>query len=246
DVFEKFRDDPAYHTSAWIKKFLISSPVDYPIVKFIIENTVYHEDYDSFLEIRANLGDDGVILAWTGRSPWAKMLIELAGVERLSLDFYDNRPLVEDLLSSIEKKLDEVYKIAANSPAQVIGAPDNVTGDVVEPKLFKKYYLPFYNKQGQLLHQQNKSYVVHMDGKLKSLKELIKKTDIDVVESFTFPEGGGDLSFEEASAAWKNKSIIANLPAFLCLKEEKIVKEYIYNLINRASSKKNFMLEISE
>lgn len=246
DVFEKFEDDPAYHTSVWIKKFLISSSADYPIVKFIIENTVYYEDYDSFLEIRANLGHDGVILAWTGRSPWAKMLIELAGVERLSLDFYDNRPLVEDLLSSIEKKLDEVYKIAANSPAEVIWAPDNITGDVVEPKLFEKYYLPFYNKQGQLLHQQNKSYVVHMDGRLKSLKELIKKTDIDVVESFTFPEGGGDLPFEEARAAWENKSIIANLPAFLCFKEEKIVKEYIYNLINRASSKKNFMLEISE
>ncbi|TET08835.1 hypothetical protein E3J84_05825, partial [Candidatus Aerophobetes bacterium] len=193
-----------------------------------------------------NLSDDGVVLASTGASPWAKILIQLAGVERLSLDFYDNRWLVEDLLSSIEKKLGEVYKIAANSPAEIIHAPDNVTGDVAEPKLFEKYYLPFYNKQGQLLHQQNKSYVVHMDGKLKSLKELIKKTDIDVVESFTFPEGGGDLSFEEARAAWENKSIIANLPAFLCFKEEKIVKEYIYNLINRASSKKNFMLEISE
>lgn len=87
---------------------------------------------------------------------------------------------------------------------------------------------------------------MHMDGKLKSLKELIKKADIDVIESFTFPEGGGDLSFEEARAAWENKSIIANLPAFLCLKEKKIVKEYIHNLINRVSSKKKFMLEISE
>ena len=85
-----------------------------------------------------------------------------------------------------------------------------------------------------------------MDGKLKSLKELIKKADIDVIESFTFPEGGGDLSLEEARADWKDKSIIASLPAFLYLKEEKMVKRYIYNLINRASSKKNFMLEISE
>ena len=135
----------------WTKNFLISSSADYPILKFIIENTVYHEDYDSFLEIRDNLGDDGVILAWTGRSPWARMLIELAGVERLSLDFYDNRPLVEDLLSSIEKKLDEVYKIAANSPAEVIWAPDNVTGDVVGPKLFQKEEVIFpLRKQGLL------------------------------------------------------------------------------------------------
>ncbi len=56
-----------------------------------------------------------------------------------------------------------------------------------------------------------------MDGKLKSLKELIKKADIDVIESFTFPEGGGDLSLEEARADWKDKSIIANLPTFLLM-----------------------------
>lgn len=88
--------------------------------------------------------------------------------------------------------------------------------------------------------------VIHFDGKLKSLKDLIKKTELDVVESFTLLEMGGNLRIEEASNAWEDKSIIANIPAFLCYEEEKVVREYIQNLLEKVSPRKNFMLELSE
>jgi len=244
-VFEKIKKDPAYH-SDWVKKFFINSPSDYPIVKYIIENTIFHKNYNSFLRIQEDLGGDGLVMARVDRSPFQKLLIELAGPQRLLIDLYDNRYLVEDLLLSIEKKLDEAYKIVAQSPAEVIWQPDNISGDVIGPRYFEKYCLPFYNKQGQLFHKHGKAYVVHMDGKLKCLKELIKKANIDVVESFTFPEGGGDLTLEEAKSSWKSKSIIANFPASLCFKEEKIIKEYLQNFFIQASPKKNFMIEISE
>lgn len=244
-VFAKIKKDPVYG-SDWIKRFYINTASDYPIVKYIVENTLFRKNYDSFLRIKENLGDDGVVMARIDRSPLQKMLIELAGPERLFLDLYDNRDLVEDLLCSIEKKLDEAYKLTAGSPAEVIWQPDNITGDMTEPRLFEKYCLPFYNKQGKLFHQHNKAYVVHMDGKLKCLKELIKKADIDVIESFTFPEGGGDFPLEEARAAWRDKSIVANFPAFLCFKKEKIIREYLQKFLLHLSSKENSMLEISE
>lgn len=244
-VFEKITEDPGYH-SYWIKKFLIESHRDYEIVKFIVENTIYHENYDSFMRAQEHLGDDGVPLALADKSPWQKMLIEVAGVERLSYDFHDNRSLVEDLLSVMEKKLDELYRIYAESPAEIIWIPDNLTGNLTEPKIFEKYCLPFYNRQAKLVHEKNKILMVHMDGKLKCLKDLIRKTHIDVIESFTLPEAGGDLSIEEASNAWRDKSIIANLPAFLCFKEEKAVREYLEKLLIKVSPRKNFMLEISE
>jgi len=244
-IFTKIKKDPAYG-SEWIKKFYIESPSDYPIIKYIVENTVFRENYHSFLRVREDLGEDGVVMARVDRSPLQKMLIELAGPERLFIDLFDNRHLVEDLLFSIEKRLDEAYRIVANSPAEVIWQPDNISGDVTEPHLFEKYCLPFYNKQGRLFHRHNKAYVVHMDGKLKCLKDLIKKADIDVIESFTFPEGGGDLSFGEARIAWKDKSIIANFPASLCLKEEKTIRKHLQKFFAQISPKKNFMLEISE
>ena len=71
-------------------------------------------------------------------------------------------------------------------------------------------------------------------------------TDIDVIESFTLVGAGGDLPIEEASIAWKDKSIIANLPASLCFKEKKIVQDYVRALLSKVLPRKNFMLEVSE
>jgi len=244
-VFEKYREDPGY-SSKWIKKYLIESSSDYPIVKFIVENSIIYESYNSFLQVQDNLGDDGVVLALLDRSPLQKMMYEMTGPERLLLDLYDNPNLVEDLLTSIEKKLNEMYKIAANSPAHVIWSPDNITEDMNSPSIFKKYCLPFYNKQGQLLHQQNKAYIVHMDGKLKYLKNLVKRADIDAVESFSLPEAGGNFPIKEAIVIWKDKSIISNVPAFLCFKEKKIIRKYIGQLFDQVYPRKNFMLQVSE
>ena len=60
------------------------------------------------------------------------------------------------------------------------------------------------------------------------------------------PGQGGDLSLEEARKAWQNKVIVANVPAFLCFKEEKEIEEYFKNLFESEAARKNFMIEISE
>ena len=147
----------------------------------------------------------------------------------------------------MEKKQDEAFQIIVDSPAEIIWMVDNITGDITEPKVFEKYCVPFYNKQARLLHEKNKVLAVHFDGKLRGIKDLIAKTDIDVIESFTLPEMGGDITIEEASDAWKNKSIIANIPAFLCYEEDDdTIREYVKKLLDKISTRKNFMLELSE
>jgi hypothetical protein len=244
-VFEKLREDPAYH-SLWTTEFLIKTPRDYEVVKYMIENAVFREQYDGFLEVQENMGDDGVVMAIGDRTPWQKMLIELTGTERLYLDLHDHPSLVEDLVACIEEREDEAYRIIADSPAELIWMPDNLTGDLTPPRIFEKYHLPFYNKQARRLHEKKKVVIVHMDGRLRSLKDLIARTEVDVIESFTLPEAGGDLPLEEASTAWKGKSIMANLPASLCFEEERQVREYMCDLLDRVSPRKNFMLLISE
>jgi len=49
-----------------------------------------------------------------------------------------------DLYYSIDKKLDEAYRSVADLPAEIVWIPDNVTEDLISPKMFEKYCLPFY------------------------------------------------------------------------------------------------------
>jgi hypothetical protein len=245
DVYEELHEEPGYR-SLWVKKYFIEKPRDYEIVKYLVENSVLRENYGKFLESRDNLGDDGVLLAVIDRSPFQKMLIEICGTERLMFDLIDIPEIVEDLMQTIQRKQEEAFQIIANSPAEVIWMVDNLTGDITEPRLFKKYCIPFYNNFSKYLHEHNKVIAVHLDGKLMSIKKLLNNTDIDVIESFTLPDMGGDITIEEASKLWKDKSIIANIPAFLCYEEEKIIKKYLYDLLEKIYPRKNFMLELSE
>ena len=92
---------------------------------------------------------------------------------------------IEELYRVMSKKERELYCIAADSPAEVIWAPDNINGLITNPKLLEKYVAPFYNEVTSILHRKAKLFMVHMDGKLRCLLNSIKRTKIDIVEGFT-------------------------------------------------------------
>jgi hypothetical protein len=52
---------------------------------------------------------------------------------------------------------------------------------------------------------------VHMDGRLKILKDLIAKTPVDIVEAF-HPPPMGDVPIGEALATWPDKAIWVGFP----------------------------------
>lgn len=53
------------------------------------------------------------------------------------------------------------------------------------------------------MHKKGKLYMAHMDGKLKSAKDLIARTDIDIIEGFTPPMG--NLSLQEEGECGKTR-----------------------------------------
>jgi len=80
---------------------------------------------------------------------------------------------------------------------------------------------------------------------MKPLKELIALTDIDVVESFSLREVGGDMTIKEAFAAWLQKAIVANIPAYFCQLDKKEIWRYLEIFFSRLPSR-NFMFELSD
>ena len=248
EVNEKaqIRVDLSPNKSQWIREYMIKDVSDYSVVKFMIENTSFSADYDSFLEAEKELGEDGIVPASAPPSPMQKMLKELMGVETFSIHAFEHRAEFKELAHLIAEKDDEVYRIIADSPAKLVMGGENVSGDVVSPRLFKEYSLPFYNRQGKLFHEKGKKYSIHMDGRHNCIKNLTKEADIDIVESFTFPEGGGDLPFEEAQNLWKGKAIWANFPASLCHESEEKIKAFLHRLTEKVGVEDGFLLELSE
>ena len=217
---------------------------DYEVLKYIIEDTEYIPFYDEIKEFQMFIGNFGIVPSLVPKSPLQSLNI-LLGTKKLALDYYMHQKEFDELYRIIYKKELEVYKIAAESPAEVIWGPDNVTALVTSPKFFEKYSLPFYNEVADIFHKHDKIYVVHMDGELKALKELIAKTRIDAIESFTAPPVG-NLPINEAKELWKDKVIWANFPEPVCLQGQKAVKKKTMEMLKDAAPGNNFLMGISE
>ena len=198
---------------AWTTERMIKGPEDYKVVKYLVEHTEYTADYFPIEQAIEWMGEEGVVMDGLPHSPMQMLMIHWVGSEegRFFYHLADYPELVEDLYQAVSASRKPLYEIAAKSPAPIALCGDNIDGVLVNPTLFRKYFMPEYEKQGKVLHEHGKLMAVHMDGRIGVLKDLVGETPIDIVEAL-HPIPMGDLSIAEALSAWKDKAIWLGFP----------------------------------
>ncbi|MHB1134680.1 MAG: hypothetical protein ACYC4L_20090, partial [Chloroflexota bacterium] len=230
----------------WLVTRRIKEPEDYKVAKFIVEHTEYVADYFPLEQADDWLGEDGVVVAGLPHSPMQMLLIDWVGSEggRVFYHLMDHLELVEDLCQTISRCRMPMYEITSKSPAPLVMAGDNIDGVLAVPRLFEKYFLPEYDKQATLVHAEGKQMMVHMDGRLGSLKDLIAKSPIDIVEAF-HPTPMGDLGLAEALAAWPNKAIWVGFPGATYALGPQATRERALELLSEMGSGERVAIEAS-
>jgi len=230
----------------WQTERLIKQPEDYEVVKYMVENTEYTADYFPIEQASEWLGDDGVVITPLGHSPMQTLMVDWVGSEegRFFYHHVDYPDLVEDLYRAICRSREPLYVIAAKSPAPIVHCGDNIDGVLVTPKLFEKYFMPVYDQQAQVLHQHGKLMAVHMDGRVCSLKDLIAKTPIDIVEAL-HPPPMGDLPVAEALSLWKDKAIWVGFPGSVYTLGPEETKRYATDLLRKLDAGDRLVIEMS-
>jgi len=245
-VSEKYTVGYTPGVGEWPVEWMIKDSADYEVVRYMIDDTEYFPDYEEFSKAEEMMGDDGIVIPETPKGPLQSMLIDFMGYERFSIDYLNHRQEFDSLYHLFAKKQLEMYKILAESPAEVILLDDNINGVVTNPRLFETYCMPFYENVAEILHQHNKILMVHCDGKLKCLRDLIAKSKMDVVQAFT-PPPIGDLPIEEAMSAWKGKIVWANFPATSTLDVQlDQVEQETLKILKSASPGDDFALGVTE
>ena len=238
--------DPGGVGSEHIRKHYITDKDDYRVVKYLVENTVLRSNEQEVQTKIDDLGDDGIVIGRMDRNPYQKCLIELAGPERFLMDLYTDPEPALELMDAIDRKMDEAFGHIEGTRAEVIWQPDNVTADMTPPDAFTKYCLPFYEKHGAEARRLGKPYMVHMDGRIGALADLVARAAFDVIESFSLPDMGGDLTWEEAIAAFPDKVIVPNFPSNWCTKGSEEIERLLEDLLRAVGKGVPFMLQVSE
>lgn len=230
----------------WIIEYPFKGESDYKVIRFIEEDAVYKPDYDYFVKLDREVGDNGIVSAGTDPTPFIKLWTRYMGLERFCKELYRHPREVDDLIQLIFERQKEVYRIIANSPAELVWGDDQVNGVVVSPRLFEKYYRPILDAYADILHAKHKIFSVHMDGLLKRLKDHIKELNIDIVEAFTQPPMG-DLTLKEAKDTWRDKFIIwVNFPETLFHHGAPVIKDYTVQLLREAAPGDNVVIGMTE
>jgi hypothetical protein len=232
--------------SPWLTSRLIKGPQDYEIVKYIVEHTEYVADYFPIEQAQDWLGDEGCVIVSLPHSPMQMLMIHWVGSEegRFFFHYADHLDLVEDLYRAVAKSREPLYEIGAKAPADIVACGDNIDGLLVDPRLFEKYFMPEYEKMGKALHEHGKLMLVHMDGSLNVLKDLIPKTPIDIVEA-VHPPPMGDLTVGEALPRWKDQAVWMGFPAAIYALGPEATKKYTLDLLREVVPGDRLVIEMS-
>jgi hypothetical protein len=224
---------------------LVKERKDYETLEFFINDTIYRPNYQGFKDADKAYGENGLVWASVERAPFQKLWIEFTGIERLSYDLYDNCDAVERVLDAMLAKQRELWAIVADSPAEFVWCPDNITGEVTGKPHFERYLAPYYEELASVMHKKGKRLVAHMDGRMRRLVECVKKVPVDIIEAFT-PPPDGDLPLGEARRAWEDKVISINFPSSIHIAKPEDIRARTLEMLKEVAPGDRIVFGVTE
>jgi hypothetical protein len=196
------------------KEFPVKSPDDFKIMEYVLEHTSVSFDHNAFAIAQSEFGDDGIVTAMIPRSPVQRLIINYMGLENTVMALHYHREETESFMKMIGEWDDRVFSVLGESPIQIVNFGENIDANLISPKIFSKYHVPYYNKRVSALHERGIFCHIHMDGALKPVLPLLKELEFDGIEAPT-PLPQGDVTIEELKAALGSMILIDGIPALL-------------------------------
>jgi hypothetical protein len=245
EVYATRKLDPSYGTSWWNISHYVKEPEDYKVVEFMVRDTVYRPNYEAILLAQERLGEDGYVIGNTEYTPMNKMIYDLMGVERFGLDLRRRADDVLSLYWVLREKQREMYRLCAESPAEMFIYGGNIHQEVIGLRRFEEYYLPCLDEFADTVHDRGKLSGCHLDAPMSTLLRAVATSKIDVVEAFT-PVPTCDVTVAEARRAWPDKVLWLNFPSSVHVETPTRIREETQRILREAAPGDLFLIGITE
>ena len=195
-------------SSSWGNiKHYVGTEKDLPAFKYYIENIEFTAVYDEAYRRKNIIGDNGVVLCYTPRSPFMQMVTTYTGIENLVYLLADVPDEMMEIFEIMEHKHDIAAKLTIDSPAECIMIPENLSSEVVGNYYYNHFMCGYESRWIQKIREVGKYSFIHMDGTLKGLIRQVAQTGFDVIEAVT-PKPSGDMTMEEVTQIVPENTII--------------------------------------
>jgi len=184
---DSFAEAPTEH--------LVKTAADLPAYRSLFEHTRYEPDY-AFAETRARqVGETGIVLCYLPKSPFMQMVALDAGIAAVAEIAADEPAELAETLAAVRALHDQAARIALAGPAEVLMIPENLSSEVVGPRLYELHMRDYHESWCRAIAAAGKQSCVHVDGTLKGLLRQVAGAGFTFVEAMT-PAPVGDLAVE--------------------------------------------------
>ena len=205
---------PTSFSTGYVKHY-VETPADLPAFQSYLEDMEFSPAYEEAVRRQGIIGDNGVVLCYTPRSPFMEMVTTYIGIINLVYLLTDAPGPMAEILAYMESKHDIAAQITIDSPAECIMIPENLSSEVVGSGYYKKYLRGYETRWIERIRQAGKFSYIHMDGTLKGLLRQVAGAGFDVIEAVT-PLPCGDLSMEQAAVEAGDHGILwGGLPGMI-------------------------------
>jgi len=220
------------HSSATVE-YPVKTASDLKILRFILKDQIvekYPEMYEWQLRMMQKWEGWGIVSSLPPRTPLMRMIVEWAGFSNTVKLQWVHREEFDETIQVMCEADDPIYEAVLDSPAKYVYFGENLSSDMVSPRLFKMYLEPYYKRRTLQLHSKGKRVYLHIDGGLRGLLPLLAQTGIDCAQSLT-PAPAGDVDVKDfRRLAGENIVLWGGLPGVLF--SEKYPTEMLKQVLN--------------
>jgi hypothetical protein len=235
----------------WITEHVIKEPRDYRTVGYIFKNMKILPDYDNYREFQDQIGDRGyaAVFANLSSSPMHHIMKEFLDTTEFYLELYDHPQELRQLCEDMEPYYDQIFRVLADSPAEVIFSGGNYDETITYPPFFRDHIMPHLQKLADMLHPRGKLLQTHCDGENQRLLDLLVESGMDIAEAVC-PQPMTKVSITDVKKAFKGKvTIFGGVPSVALLEEsmpDDQFERFMKNLFREIAPGHRFILGVSD
>lgn len=231
--------------TTWTVEHLFKNRDDYRVLKYIYSHKSYTADYTIMERAIKESGDNGLVRAQLPLEPLQEFISsDIMDCATFALEWYDNRDMLEELFRINAEKHEELYRITAKSPATHCNYGGNVIPQLIGPKVFEKYYIPYYNRAAEILHSGSILTGTHLDGDNTPLLGLLGKgLDLDYIEAYDPSISPGVSVARECIG---DKALWINWPSGEHFRSGTAAAEITENLCGEWGQNRRFLVGVTE
>lgn len=236
---------------SYVTEYPIREPRHFEVVGYIFSHLKVEPRMDGYRARREQVGERGIVIGYASpaASPMHHIMKEFMPVDQFFYALYDYPREVARLAEAMEPYYDDIKKIAAESPAEVVLLGANYDDTITYPPFFAQHILPALRDYSEALHQKGKYLITHTDGENRKLLGLYLQAGFDVADSVC-PSPMTSCTLAEIRAAFGDRiTIWGGIPSILLCPSSasfEDCKRFVDDVFDRCRGQSHLILGVSD